>query len=86
MYGTTDSSVEITEKEFIRMTDKSLFYTTSNGRERKELIDTSYCKWYKTKEEAIARIQYQAKRNLESAEFRISKAKEYYEQAMNLKP
>ena len=86
MYRTTECSTEIVKKECTKVTDKTLFYIGATGRECRELITTNYGKWHKTKEDAINQIQDKAKRNLESAKWRLSKAKEFYEQAMQLKP
>ncbi len=86
LYKTTTSGLEIRERQFTRVTGKTAFYLNNFGNENRELLETNYSTWHRTREDAILHLQKIAKSNLESAEWRMNKAKEYYEQAMQLKP
>lgn len=64
---------EIKPYEFERSTDHILF-SRRNGREVREHKETSYCRYFRTYEEAKQHVTAKAARNLEAARARLRQA------------
>lgn len=65
----------ITEREFVRETDKMLVFLDYRGRERADAKQSSYNRWYPTREEAeAAQAEIRAHNDAKDAERRIRSA------------
>jgi len=76
MYRTSSWKNEIVEKEFIEVSDKSVFWINERtGKKDRELITTNYHIWHKSKEEAVNWLKNKWERQIANAERQISEAK-----------
>ena len=76
MYRTLSWKNEIVEKEFIEVSDKSVFWINKKtGKKDRELIATNYHIWHKSKEDAVNWLKNKWERQISNAERQISEAK-----------
>ena len=76
MYQTSRWSNNIKEKEFVEVSDKSVFYINERtGKKERELISTNYHTWHKSKEEAIEWLKNKYELQIKRAESVISEAR-----------
>lgn len=76
MYRTSSWTNEIVEKEFIEVSDKSVFWINERtGKKDRELITTNYHIWHKSKEDAVNWLKNKWERKISNAERQISEAK-----------
>lgn len=77
MYRTTDYKNEIIEKEFIEVSDKSVYWINERtGKKARELISTNYYIWHKSKEEAVLWLKNRLEKKIEIAEDNIKRARQ----------
>ncbi|HRP30507.1 MAG TPA: hypothetical protein PKV73_01380 [Agriterribacter sp.] len=74
MYKTAKWSEKIEEREVLKTTDKSVYFTAHN-REQKELKHTSYYDWHDTKQDAVNFLKKRYLSKIEYAEKEIAEAK-----------
>ena len=78
MYRTSSWKNEIVEKEFIEVSDKSVFWINERtGKKDRELITTNYHIWHKSKEDAVNWLKNKWERQISNAERQISEAKSF---------
>lgn len=75
MYRILSYSTEVEEREIIKVTDKSVFYITSRGREDRELKCSNYYKWFNTREEAVEALKKRISDTIASHEANIVRLK-----------
>lgn len=78
MYQTNKWSNNITEKEIIKSTDKTVTYLLGN-REYRENIISNYHRWHKTKDDAINCLKEKYLSRINWAEKEITEAKKNLE-------
>ena len=76
MYKTSSWSNKITEKEFIEVSDKSVFWINERtGKKERELITSYYHTWHKSKEDAVKWLKNKYELQIKRAESIISEAR-----------
>ena len=76
MYQTSIGSNKIREKEFIEVSDKSVFWISERtGKKERELITSNYNNWHKSKEDAVKWLKNKYELQIERAESVISEAR-----------
>lgn len=75
MYRIMSYSTKIEEREIVKVTDKSVFYLNSRGREDRELKCSNYYKWFDTREDAVETLKKRISLAIESHEANIIQLK-----------
>jgi hypothetical protein len=85
MYLTVNYSDEMTERVFVKVSDKSVFWINEKtGKQERALILSNYHRWHKSKQDAINYLKERMERQMKygrelikDAETRLLKIAEY---------
>jgi len=75
MYRVQGWGNQIEKLEVIKTSEKSVWFATSRGNESRELKETSYQKWFESKNEAKDFLVNKLNKDVASAEWKLKKAK-----------
>ena len=65
MYRTKSHSIEIEEREVVKITEKMIFFLSQRGQEFRELKESNSSKWFEDRDKAVESLKKRVSSQIE---------------------
>ena len=72
MYRTKSHSIEIEEREVVKITEKMIFFLSQRGQEFRELKESNSSKWFEDRDKAVESLKKESVAKLSIKKLRLN--------------